>query len=444
MSKQNKGVIGNRRNQSSQTSARQSGNAKRSMSNDRTTSTRPTRVTSSKKNTSSKSVRKRKSSSNLFKKFLRTAILVLICLIGSGVLVNAFYLNNVNSGLSGNLRKYGISSTAAAYAKDHKIVNIAVFGIDGREDVEGDRTDTIMIATADFENDALKVTSLMRDTYAYIDEDYDFDKLNAAYAYGGADLAIQTINQNFDTAITDYITVDFTSMVTIVNAVGGVTIDIETEDELYWVNAYLDDVNAKVATSSPYLEDTGSQVVDGSQALAYCRVRYVGDGDFDRTLRQRVVFEQAVSKALDLSPQQQYTLLTELMPYIETSLSTSEFLKYGLNTLLMHTREIEQARFPADDAMLLDYVGDSSFVIPDTLADNIKELYAFIYNDETYEPSEQAAAISEQIKENIYGDSYDDYYDYSEDYSSNDDSYDTTDDYYSESSGPPDNFDPEY
>jgi LCP family protein required for cell wall assembly len=277
----------------------------------------------------------------------------------------------------------------------------------------------------------------MRDTYAYINEDYEFDKLNAAYAYGGPTLALQAINQNFDTAITDYITVDFNSMVTIVNAVGGVTIDIETEDELYWVNAYLDDVNEKVETGSPHLEDTGSQVVDGSQALAYCRVRYVGDGDFDRTERQRIVFEQAISKALNLTPKEQYNLLTEMMPYIDTSLSTSEFIKYGFNTLLMQSRAIQQSRYPADDALLLDYIGDVSFVIPDTLLDNIQELYTFIYEDENYVPSDQATEISDQIEENINGyasdDSSDDYYTYDES-----DSSDEGFDPYSDADGPPD------
>jgi LCP family protein required for cell wall assembly len=439
LSKQNKGVIGNRRNPSPKSSANpQSSNAKRPVAYDKTATTKPVRVTTSRNTANSKTPKKKKrKNTGFFKKFLKTAIIVLIILIGTGVLVNAFYLSNVNSGLSGNLSQYGISSTAAAYAKDHKIVNIAVFGVDGRDDVEGDRTDTIMIATADFENDAIKVTSLMRDTYAYINEDYEFDKLNAAYAYGGPTLALQAINQNFDTAITDYITVDFNSMVTIVNAVGGVTIDIETEDELYWVNAYLDDVNEKVETGSPHLEDTGSQVVDGSQALAYCRVRYVGDGDFDRTERQRIVFEQAISKALNLTPKEQYNLLTEMMPYIDTSLSTSEFIKYGFNTLLMQSRAIQQSRYPADDALLLDYIGDVSFVIPDTLLDNIQELYTFIYEDENYVPSDQATEISDQIEENINGyasdDSSDDYYTYDES-----DSSDEGFDPYSDADGPPD------
>ncbi len=358
------------------------------------------------------------------KGFSKSLIIGILILVVSGVLVNTLFLSNVNAGLSRNLNAYNISKTAAAFAKDHKIVNIAVFGVDGRDDVEGDRTDTIMIATADYDHNKIKISSLMRDTYVYINEKYKFDKLNSAYAYGGADLALKTINQNFDTAITDYITIDFTAMVTIVNAVGGVTIDIETYEELEWVNAYLDDVNEKVETGTPHLEDIGTQAVDGSQALAYCRVRYVGDGDFDRTLRQRIVFEQALSKALSLKPMDQLNLLKESLPYIDTSLSSLEFIKYGINFMLMPSREIVQSRFPVDEFMILNYLGDVSYIIPDELVDNIEALYQFIY-ESTYSPSVEAVDISEAIDYKINGYSDDDYSnDYSDDdYSDYDNSY---------------------
>lgn len=339
------------------------------------------------------------------KKFFRTVFLILIFLVVTAFAVNAFFLNKVTSDLQGNLSQYGISNEAASFASQHKIVNIAVFGIDGRDDVEGDRTDTIMIATADYEHGKVKVASLMRDTYVYINSKYKYDKINAAYAYGGPSLAIQTINQNYDTAITDYITIDFNTMVSMVNAVGGVTIDIKSEDELDWVNEYLMDVNDKVGTGSPFLEETGSQLVDGSQALAYCRVRYVGDGDFDRTLRQRLVFEQVLSKALDLSVQDQYKLMMSTLPYVETSLSTTELIKYGANLALMPSKDIEQSRFPTDELISLDNIDNVSYVVPDTLTDNIKALYQFIYETTSYTPSAAANKISQNIETSVNGSS---------------------------------------
>lgn len=346
--------------------------------------------------------KKKKRFRGFVKKLMRAILLMIIFLIATGFAINAFFLGNVTSDLKGNLSKYEISAEAASFAKRHKIVNVAIFGVDGRDDVEGERTDTIMIATADYEHSKVKVTSLMRDTYVYINEKYDYDKLNAAYAYGGPSLALKAINQNFDTAITDYVTIDFSAMVSMVNAVDGVTIDIETEEELDWVNEYLMDVNEKVETGSPFLEETGSQIVDGSQALAYCRVRYVGDGDFDRTLRQRVVFEQVLSKALDLDVKEQYNLVMATLPYVETSLGTLEMIKYGANLALMPSKDIEQSRFPTDELISLDMLDGVSYVIPDTLVDNIEAFYQFIY-ETAYTPSDTATAISDEIKSTING-----------------------------------------
>lgn len=350
--------------------------------------------------------KKKKNRGGWVKKFFRTLLLIIIFLIATGFAVNAFFFGNVTSDLTGNLKQYGISDEAASFAKQHKIVNVAVFGVDGRDDVEGDRTDTIMIATADYEHSKVKVASLMRDTYVYINDKYEYDKLNAAYAYGGPTLALQTINKNFDTTITDYVTIDFSAMVSMVNAVGGVTIDIKTEEELEWVNEYLMDVNEKVETGSPFLEETGSQVVDGSQALAYCRVRYVGDGDFDRTLRQRTVFEQVLSKALDLDLQAQYNLVMATLPYVETSLSTMEIIKYGANLALMPSKDIEQSRFPTDELVSLDNLDGVSYVVPNTLVANIEAFYKFIY-ETAYTPSDTATEISDEIEDSVKGASSD-------------------------------------
>ena len=151
-------------------------------------------------------------------------------LIGAGAYAATIIkFGNLNKDLTGKVSQYNISSNAANMALNHRIVNVAIFGVDGRDDVDGSRSDSMMIASADFEHNKLKITSLMRDTYVYINKDYGYDKLNAAYSFGGPELALKTINQNFDTAITDYVTIDFTAMVAMVNAVGGVTIDIENE-----------------------------------------------------------------------------------------------------------------------------------------------------------------------------------------------------------------------
>jgi len=382
LNKRKKSVIENRRTSSLSPPKREHSNQKKIARSVATPSNRPQKY---KKN-------KRKGG---FKKFFKTIVMIVLIFVGTCFGVNAFFLGNV-SDLPGTLSNYGISPEAAAMAKQHKIVNVAVFGVDGRDDVDGNRTDTIMIASADYEHSKIKVTSLMRDTYVYVNDQYGYDKINAAYSYGGPTLALQSINQNFDTAITDYVAIDFSAMVSMVNAVGGITVDIKSQDELDWVNEYLMDVNDKVNTTSPDLSKIGPQVVDGSQALAYCRVRYVGDGDFDRTLRQRTVFEQVLSKAFNLNISDQYKLLMGTLPYVETSLTTPELIKYAANLALMPNKDIEQSRLPTDDANALEYIDGVSYVIPNTLVDNIKAFYSFIYETD-YIPSTTASNISKKI-----------------------------------------------
>jgi anionic cell wall polymer biosynthesis LytR-Cps2A-Psr (LCP) family protein len=179
--------------------------------------------------------------------------------------------------------------------------------------------------------------------------------------------------------------------------VGGVTVNIESEDELYWLNQYLGDVNDKVGTNSPAVAGTGQQVLDGSQALAYCRIRYVGNGDFDRTQRQRTVFQQAITKAMDLNPLAQYALIQAVMPYVKTSLSSNEILKYAGNVMLMRSKSIQQNQIPDDNFVETGYLDDVSYVFPVTLVDNIKSLYTFIYGVD-YTPSTTAQKISREIQ----------------------------------------------
>lgn len=303
----------------------------------------------------------------------------------------------LNPDLSGNVELYDISSNAAAVAASHRIANIAIFGVDGREDVEGDRSDAIMIGSADFEHSKLKITSLMRDTYVEIaDEDY-FDKLNAAYAVGGPEEALRTINLNFDTAITDYVVFDFTALVAMVNAVGGVDIEITDEDELYWLNQYLMDVNDKVGTQDPDVPGIGVQHLTGSQALSYARIRYAGNGDYDRTQRQRNILQNVVARAASMNIAQQISLVQDMLPYIQTSLRTSEIVKYALNVLMMPNKNIEQSRLPQDGLMSDGYLDGVSYIFPDTLVDNIKAWYQFVYEID-YTPSVRAQDISEEIE----------------------------------------------
>lgn len=229
----------------------------------------------------------------------------------------------------------------AVSTKSDKIFHMALFGLDRRDsEDQHSRSDAMIIATLDFKHDKVKLTSLMRDQLVDI-EGHGLDKLNHAYAYGGAPLALKTINQNFGTDIRNYATVDFFMLEDIINAIGGVTVPINEEERLE-LNKQLRSVR------KPLIKQEGEVHMDGQTAVAYSRIRYVGDGDFERTERQRRVLQAMVVKAKEAGPYGMAKLWMTIAPYVETSLSTDEILTLGRDYYTNEKMEWEQARFPLD------------------------------------------------------------------------------------------------
>ena len=143
----------------------------------------------------------------------------------------------------------------------------------------------------------ITMTSFMRDMYVNIKgidadgNDIDtWSKLNAAYVYGGAELLMDTIEYNFDIAVDDYVYIDFLSFVDIVDAVGGIELDI-SDEEAEGMKPPMAEQNKLLGNKkgTDYLDKGGKKLhVNGNQALAYARLRYVGNADFERTERQRL------------------------------------------------------------------------------------------------------------------------------------------------------------
>lgn len=227
-------------------------------------------------------------------------------------------------------------------AKDIK--NIALFGIDATDGQTG-RSDSIMVATLDPIHNKVKLTSIMRDSYVNI-SGYGYDKINHAYAYGGPELAIKTINENFGLNIEEFVSVNFSSLPLIINILGGVDIEI-TNEELEYINGYIDDINNKDGTYSPHISYAGMQHLDGTQALAYSRIRYTAGGDYKRTERQRTVLDALFTKLTATSVSSYNSLLNEVLPYIQTNLNAGDILSLGTKVLSIGNN-LEQDRFPRD------------------------------------------------------------------------------------------------
>ncbi|WP_303871808.1 LCP family protein [Acetobacterium wieringae] len=314
------------------------------------------------------------------KKVILVILFLIVSLIGTGLVYGFNTISQINEMVA----EPKMDETELAVNNDLDIdtVNIAVFGVDGRSDVDGDRTDTIMIVSMDFRNGNIKVTSIMRDLLVQIPETKDtyesLDKINAAYAYGGPELAIKTINENFDLNIKDYVIVNFDAMVDTVDALGGVEVNVQNEDVLEWTNKYIDDVNDKVGKADPYLETTGVQTITGVQALAYARNRY-SDDDFHRTERQREVVKQIASKAFNIDMTTGLSLLSKVYPYIKTTLSISEITTYAKAFLDSPDKQFLEFRLPTDAYATTAMINSVSYVVPVSLVDNVVALHAFIY-----------------------------------------------------------------
>ena len=274
-------------------------------------------------------------------------ILFIILGVAAGAYIYANSLLNKMEKVEINKEDVGITDEVEEKLTkyDDTITNIALFGIDAEEGEAG-RSDSIMIATIDTHNKKLKLTSIMRDSYVNIDG-HGLDKINHAYAFGKAQLAIKTLNENFDLNIQNFVAVNFSSLPKIIDKIGGIELDIDSE-ELEYINSYIRNVNTINNTNSPSIASAGIQHVDGTQAMAYCRIRYTSGGDYKRTERHREVLSKIFEKILSMSPTTYPSLLNDLLPMVSTNLDGSEIMELGNKILKIGNTTLEQERFPRD------------------------------------------------------------------------------------------------
>lgn len=206
------------------------------------------------------------------------------------------------------------------------ITNIALFGVDTR-DVSSDsgRSDALMILSVNRTDNQIKLISIARDSYVAVDG-YGMDKITHAYAYGGPELAIRTINQNFNMDIQEFVTVNFAQLANIIDYVGGVYVNVD-EDERQVLNDYIPELQSLGISAEP-VEQAGYQLLTGGQAVAYSRDRYTGS-DMDRTERQREVLNSLFDSVSQMDLTKLPGLASVVLSQCTTSLSVDEMLDLG-------------------------------------------------------------------------------------------------------------------
>lgn len=308
---------------------------------------------------------------NKSKKILISVVVVVLLLITTLTMYTLY--------LSSKVQKHTISKndTDLGISKEFKekidsnpdiknITNIALFGVDSPDDKnENGRSDSIMILTVDNVHNKLKLTSIMRDSYVNI-SNHGMDKINHAYSFGGPELAINTLNSNFDLNITDYAMVNFSTLPQIIDKLGGVDINIK---------------DYEIPSLSTYgIYSPGEYTLNGEQALTYCRIRYNGNGDYERTERHRAVLNSLFEKFKEQNVADYMSLADTILPLVKTSLSTTEIIKTGEIILTSGMKNLEQERFPTDEYSSGKIIDDVFYLTFDE--ENVKDqIHKYIFED---------------------------------------------------------------
>lgn len=338
------------------------------------------------------SVRKNRKGLKIFLRVLVVILIVISILAG----VACWFVSDK----LGKINKETIDETAIGISDEtNKALsgyrNIALLGIDSRADDYGlgNRSDCIIIASINEKTKDIKLISVYRDTYMQIEENgtEKLDKVTHAYSYGGAQNALKALNTNLDLNISEYVTVNFDAVIAAVNALGGVSINIDSS-ELEYINTYIDATSSSSGVSSSHITKTGTQTLDGVQAVAYSRIRYTAGGDYKRTERMRTVIEAMMKKAKTLSISKLNSFADIILPRISTNISSGEIL--ALIPSIAAFNITDSFGWPYDtEGITLD----RWYGVPVTLESNVLKLHQEAFGQEDYEVNDTIKSISNQI-----------------------------------------------
>ena len=319
------------------------------------------------------------------KSFLKRLLIILVIL--SLLAVGAWYYG-VNH-LYGKVNYEEIPNVEAEPMKEEGVINILLIGNDSRTQGEDGRSDAMILLSISNETKTIHLTSLLRDMYVQI-PGYKDNRLNAAYSYGGAQLLMETLEQNLDIHVNRYVLVNFQAFANLVDAVGGVDLEL-TEKEVEYINGYLVEYNILEGRQegTDYLATPQSGLIhlNGPQALSYCRNRLIGT-DFGRTERQRKVLTALIQKAPAALLTNGSDLINSLLPNLTTNLTEKECRELTLQATKILTYDIVQGSVPIEGSYSNATIREMSVLQVDFEA-NKEYLRTNIYGDQTQEQQEQ-------------------------------------------------------
>lgn len=298
---------------------------------------------------------------NITKRIIISVLLVIICIgLGALIFANVFkerVLNKVNyvpldpnptiiddQGSVVSLSEVTNSETTEFPLPDYSYVhNILLIGIDSRakgysESGSGSLADCIVIMSINENDSTIKITSIARDSYVYVPGHDDPMKINAAMSYGGPELLLSVISTTLRLDIDEYAYVNFYHMEKIINAIGGVYVHVSESERTNvagGLNELIRDANLRLGDSEDmYLVyNSGSQKLNGRQAVAYARIRMVGNGDFARSNRQMEILQSMVDQFMTLSASSQLSTVETMASHVTTNINKDQIEWYFFSFL---------------------------------------------------------------------------------------------------------------
>lgn len=273
---------------------------------------------------------------------------------------------------------------------DPDITNIILLGTDSR--VRGlwrTASDAMIIVSINRKTHKLFFSSFMRDTLVYIRKGGNHreagnDKLNAAFAYGNSKMLFETYEDNFGIKLDKFVQFDFYSFVYLVDSIGGIDMYVRKNEIKYMNDVYLFELNKPALYNRPFGTDylplkTGTFHLNGKQALAYTRVRYVG-GDYERTERQRKVIDEILKKVKTMSATKLNKFAERALKCVTTNLSQTEVMSLLMEAPEVLKYELVSTRIPIEKT----YHGDKlkgQYVLIIDLKKNADYWYSLVYLD---------------------------------------------------------------
>ena len=321
-------------------------------------------------------------------------VLILIIMLGAIVGAGYWFISDKFSKMQQvdiNEEELNVSAQAEENLSEYR--NIAIFGVDSRSNnlEQGNRSDCIIIASINNKTKEVRLISVYRDTYVQI-EGHGLYKITHAYSYGSAPLAIKTLNTNLDLNIKEFVTVNFDSVAEAVDQLGGVTINIESQEELKYLNSYIDETANVTGKSNAKVAGTGKQKLNGVQAVAYSRIRYTAGGDYKRTERMRTVIEAMVEKIKTKSIGEINSFIDFMMPKVYTNITAGDII--SLLPSVASFKIGESLGWPYNTKGI---TLDRWYGVPVTLESNVTKLHQELFGETDYTPTQDVKTISNQI-----------------------------------------------